>query len=309
VLLVAGGCHLLSGLSDYDVAPAAGGAGPGGSSGGGQGGDGGSGGNGGSGGAIADGAVGAPCASDRDCDAAQGLLCITEAGDFSGSAGPRIANGVCTRACAPPNLGCPEGSFCTGEVCVEACIFGAPMAQKCHDRLDMACFSKLAFGVIAKTELPNDLCLPRCNADSDCDETAGLCDWRTGLCTSELSSEGLGVTEACVVEAGSGGEGGAASNPCATGSCYGGVCGNTGCCVETCTFGAPGACAGNTNRCVMPLAGSLGNDGSLFGDAALCAIRCSCNADCEPGTKCNLQDGDERFCGQPELGRGVEMCD
>lgn len=117
------------------------------------------------------------------------------------------------------------------------------------------------------TECVLPVCLPKCNADSDCPE-GRFCDPRYGECVDE-APEGSGLDQLCDAEA--------EEDEC-LGFCAGG--GETEArCMQTCVLGAYPTCGSEgadnaTAECLLPYVGE--DDGDL----GFCVGLCDCSSDC-----------------------------
>lgn len=241
------------------------------------------GGAGGSGGAVQGIPLGRRCETDADCGTE--LTCIPATSSAMDNEGP--AGGYCTIPCdEDPNV-CmlydPHGTcrqLASGaSFCVEGCNFGPDTstqfdAEKCHGRPEVAC-SPL-YG--AQEQFLQGACVPTCNADADCG--GGMhCNPRTGLC-SAVAISGKLVGDPCTPDASGGG---------CRGYCTP-IAGKDGTlatytCVDVCTWGAKGACAGPAGSgqhaaCAGTNTTVKQHGGTGFGDLAACIATCSCNAEC-----------------------------
>jgi hypothetical protein len=224
--------------------------------------------------------LGTTCTSDTDCTG--GLKCLAADGTALLMGGP--AKGLCTVDClqAEGTTGACAmlNGACFYDVCFPRCTVGAPPNQKCHQRHEMACVELAAGGGAG-------VCLPQCNADSECPEGkicdigAALYGW-PGLCRTE-SLGGLPTGSACN-----------ASLPPEQDPCNGWCAAisqsdlTAGMCANGCTVGSPPECGWNG-----PADGPA-NEGCLFfletdniGDAGLCGQLCDCDDDClHPNAVC-----------------------
>jgi hypothetical protein len=207
--------------------------------------------------------LGAVCQSDADCGT---LTCLKSSDDlavFGGGPG----NGYCSSTCATDD-DCP-GGVCLGTGpdarCVESCILGDPMLMyldsdldrnKCHGREDVRC----------QTVDSNDICVPTCRSDADCD--GRKCDPRLAACV-DTPNTGLPRGDFC--------------DPNHTPPDCAGVCvtfnGGGAMCSNWCTLGGPdldAECGGLTSGlCVFS------PTGHELGDAAFCTEACSLQSDCQ----------------------------
>jgi hypothetical protein len=282
------------------------------------------GGIGGADGAVGSARLGAACTSDADCE---DLTCITASSSALRGEGP--AKGLCTTSCASdveicrrfgPKAVCVDfgSDVSPARYCVEGCSFGpmgsAPNPNKCHGREEMACAPLLrSTGLLCSTDtscaLPDHfcgggqcidaspVCLPQCNADTDCLAAGLFCNPETGLCRATPST-GLSLGEVCTPPPAGG------TNPC-RGNCTR-VLSSVGtpgenACTESCTIGAERSCgwAGPASGapapalCVfsIPIVDQLGGSGA--GDRGSCAQLCNCNSDCvHPSFVCLPLPGD-----------------
>jgi hypothetical protein len=269
------------------------------------------GGIGGADGAVPSGRLGAACTSDADC---VDLTCITASSSALGGEGP--ARGLCTASCADdiacsffgPKAVCVNfGSDASpARYCVERCSFGpmgsGPNPNKCHGREEMACAPLLrSTGLSCSTDsscaLPDHfcggnqcidaspVCLPQCNADTDCLAAGRSCNPKTGLCRPSPST-GLPLGEECTYPANGGTDACIGRCTSITYSVSGSFTEYT--CSGGCTIGAQRSCgwAGPASEapasalCMfsIPIVDKLGGSGA--GDRGSCAQLCNCNSEC-----------------------------
>jgi hypothetical protein len=255
--------------------------------------------------------IGHACAVDAECGLSK---CVpVESGELSGE-GP--AHGYCSVDCTANASVCTENdrnstciAFAGGKsYCMENCTPGpAGVGQldpdKCHGRLEVAC-SPMANG--------SAVCLPRCNADSDCGIDLD-CNPKTGLCSSSGAS-GLAIGSPC-------------NAPGDAGTCEG-VCMQlestlpgipVSACTEGCTIGAAASCGWSgpgsspaDAACLYPAPG-LDPSQAGAGDLGYCGQLCDCDDDCLPEYEClhwpqpdadQLKDFFQRngYCGVNQIG-------
>jgi hypothetical protein len=243
--------------------------------------------------------LGRACATDAECG--DGLTCVkADSGMFDGE-GP--AKGMCTTDCSNDGEVCAQfrGANAPAPICVPLqsgmsfCFEGCePSAgelavdpNKCHGRPEMACAG------IGSGEGWLSVCVPQCNADSDCG--GGIfCNPRTGGC-STTQVTGAPVGSACAAP-----NGDAGPSEC-RGSCQAVMQGDVGpftyACTERCTIGigmgcgwqglgssvAPGACLLLLAGVELPFA-----HGNLGACAQLCDDDCDCS---NPDLVCNAWTG------------------
>jgi len=264
---------------------------------------GGSGTSGGSTGSAREGVIGERCESVADCSS--NLDCLMANGSPFGSGGP--AHGICSLACAPGGIDCEaydEDSTCVEfgsdiAYCMRRCTTGLE-ADKCLGRQDTIC--DVAACALDYGEPCDDdgcavfrcdpggsqatVCLPHCNADSDCPD-GRFCDPRRGVCADEPSSDKR-FGESCTPGA----------DECA------GFCDpDTEVCFEACALGTYPSCASESASegdaaCLL----AAGN--ADFLDASMCTKLCDCSSDCFGGVDCIAfedQSGAFEVLGRPGI--------
>ena len=142
--------------------------------------------------------LGAPCTTDKQCDA--GMVCLTSSSTEFNGGGP--AGGMCTLACNATTdcTGVEPGSDCFNFgtdaapklYCLDGCTQGGDettAANKCQGRGDFSCVD------LSQTSTPEAFCIPLCRSDVECG-TGLYCNKGSGLC-SKTKPTGDPVGTAC----------------------------------------------------------------------------------------------------------------
>jgi hypothetical protein len=232
--------------------------------------------------------LGRTCTISADCGSR--LDCVTvDSGTLSGQGPP---GGYCTVPCAEDSTLCDDlvpGATCqrlgdgssAAFVCLLGCELGSGAGDaKCHERRDTAC--------VSLGSSPDAVCMPRCNADTDCCEPGAVCgparycDPSTGFCSAARPS-GNRIGAPCD---------GPGDERC-RGICRA-VFGSDPtrfACTEPCTFGATPSCGFSPEAGAANAYCFLDDDGRTVadraaGDGGWCAPACDCGVDCGAGLAC-----------------------
>jgi hypothetical protein len=221
---------------------------------------------------------GRSCLKDQDCGG-RGIICLTSDSRALQGGGP--PNGMCVADCSSDPTICGQidaSSVCVGfssspvvAYCLQRCVVGPiPTGdEKCHKRLDTACFQ----GQTSTGAPGAAFCNPVCRNDKDCGTRK--CDLSSGFCMDAKDLPGtLPIGSPC--------------DPALTPDPCRGFCGpltadpgSPGVCEGLCELGSPG-CGTDPNSSAPPAAACLfGPAEADLGDLGSCAQLCDCNDDCK----------------------------